>query len=107
MYILGELSVGHVKACSANDRVDLVLSAILGHDVVRSHLANPISDDLDIGLGKRRIEVIGQQNALAAHCILRREFCPEHRIRYLLLQVPPSETNAALHNAWSVDKPER
>ena len=60
MYILGELRVGHVKTGPADDRVDLVLSTILGHDAVRPHLANAVGDDLDIGPGKRRIEVIGQ-----------------------------------------------
>ena len=76
-----------MKACPKNDRVDLVLKTILGYDAVRSHLTNPVGDDLDIGLGKRRIEVIGQQDALTAYCVLRRELCPEYKVLHLLFHV--------------------
>ncbi len=105
MYMLGEVRIGHVKACRANDRVDLALSAILGHDTIRPHLANPFGDDLDIGPGNRRIEVIGQQDALAAHGILRRELCPQFRVGYSLRQVPQSELLAAFQDVRPVDKP--
>ena len=55
-----------MKAGRANDRVDLALFAILGCDAAGPHFANVVGDDLDIRLGNRRVEVIGQQNALAA-----------------------------------------
>src|SRR2546428_10123934 len=89
IYVLRGLCVGYVKAGSEDDGVDLVLSTILGYDAGRPHLANLVSDDLDVRPGKCRVEVIGQQNALAAYCIVRRELCPEHRVLYLLFQVTP------------------
>src|SRR5205085_9919479 len=42
----------------------------------RPHLANAVGDDLDVGLVQCWIEIIGEQDALAAQCILRCEFCP-------------------------------
>src|SRR5713226_4476457 len=94
-----------MKAGSANDRVDFVLSAILGHDAVCPHLANTLADHLDIGLGNGWIEVIGKQHALATHHIPGREFCPQYRVLHLLRETAQGHPHTLLYHARPVDKP--
>ena len=53
-----------MKASPENDCVDLMLQTIFGYDAVRSYLANPVCDDLNIGLSKRGIKIVGQRTRL-------------------------------------------
>src|SRR5262249_3370976 len=49
-----------------DDRVDLALRAVRGHDPVRSNLADRVGHDLDVRLRDRGQIVVGQEDALAA-----------------------------------------
>src|SRR2546429_2333410 len=99
-----EMRVGDVKAGAADDSVDRVLLAILGDDAIFLHLTNMLGDDGDVGLRYGWIEVVGEQDALAAHDVVGGEPGPEFGILDLLGQMLTSKLHAQLHLVGMIDK---
>src|SRR5947209_7549065 len=100
---LGKLRVSHVKASATDQSIDLVLSSILGYDGPRACFANSLRNKLNIRLDERRIEVIGEQDALTAHRVVRRKLCLERGIWYLPVQVTERDLLGTFEHAGPVD----
>ena len=98
------MRVGDVKAGAADDSVDRMLQAILGDDAIFLHLTNMLGDDGDVGLRYGWIEVVGEQDALAAHDVVGCEPGPEFGILDLLGQMLTGKLHAQLHFVGMVDQ---
>ena len=84
---IGDRHVGHVEARAEDDRVDLALAAVLGHDRARPHLGEAACYDLDVRLRQRGIPLVGRQDALAADAVVRRELPAQLWVLDLLAHV--------------------
>ena len=98
------MRVGDVKAGAADDSVDRMLQAILGDDAIFLHLTNMLGNDSNVGLRYGWIEVVGEQDALAAHDVVGCEPGPEFGILDLLGQMLTGKLHAQLHFVGMVDQ---
>jgi hypothetical protein len=98
--------VGHPEAGAEDDRVDLPLDT--GHVDHRpcAHLGDALGDELDVGLGDRRVPAAGRQHALAADLVLGRHALAQDWIGDLARHVPPRAPLDDLHQRRPLDQAE-
>ncbi len=76
-----------MEAGAEDDRVDLALGAVGGHDRVRADLPDAVRDQLDVRLRERRIPLVRGQDALAAELVARRQPGAQLRVGHLLREL--------------------
>ena len=69
------------------------------HDRARADLADGVGDDLDVLAPERRQVVVGDEHALAAHAVGRRELAAQLGVADLAVQVAQREALAPAHDA--------
>ena len=105
--IFGARHPGDVEAGAEDDRVDLALGAVGADDGVAAHLGEALGEQLDVGLGDRRVEVVGDQGALAAERVVGRELAAQLRIRDLAGDVALADARGARISRGSLMNAER
>lgn len=86
------------EAGAEDDGVNRAFLAILGDDAVGADFLDAVGDDVDVGLGQRRVVVVGDQHALAAHGVVGRDLGAQHRVLDLALDVTLGHQLGELHH---------
>ena len=74
-----------------DDRIDLVQQAVGRPHALRLDAADAVRHQRDVRPGERRVEVVADQDALAADRVIRPQLFAQRRVGYLRLQVRPRD----------------
>ena len=85
-YPIRNRRVGDPEPGAENDCIDVAFDAVGGDDRSRANAGNGIGDHLHVRLRQRGIVVVRQENALAAHRVVRRQLRAQGGIGDALLE---------------------
>ena len=98
--------VGDLEAGAEDDRVDLALLAVAGHDRVRRDLLDAAGEQLDVGLGERRVPLVRGQDPLAADRVAGRDLLEQLGVGDLAAHVAARDPLGQLHQPRVLDEAE-
>ena len=105
-HVFGVGMIGDAEAGGQNDGIDRAFHAIVGHDTGGPHLADMLCDHVNILAAQRRIEIVGEQDALAADRVVWGQSGAQRGILYLPLQVPARDPFGCLQHARPIGEAE-
>ena len=93
----GGEEIGGLEAGAVDDHIHVVMGAGAVGEAALIHRADAVIDDLHMVLCQGRVVIVGHQNALAAHGVIRGQFLAQGGILDLLLQVTTEQPLVHLH----------